>query len=96
MPATALSVRAENVATPEGAVTLLPLSEVPPLVKLAVTVEDAVVTTLPAASSTSTTGWVARAVPLVAEAPGWVKIASWVGGPSSAMVPVSTRLRGTR
>ncbi len=73
-----MTVRPENVATPELRVAVAPWLTTPlPLATLAVTVPVAPVMTVPEESSTFTTGWVARAVPLVAEALGWVVTASW-------------------
>jgi hypothetical protein len=71
-------VRPENVATPELRVAVAPaVTDPEPLATLAVTVPVAPVTTVPKESSTFTTGWVARAVPLMAEELGWVVTASW-------------------
>ena len=52
-----------------------------PLVKLAVTVDESVVTTLPPESSTWTTGWMPRAAPELAVVEGSVAMTSLVAAP---------------
>ena len=64
------------------------MSDTPPLVKLAVTVDESVVTTLPPESSTLTTGWVARAAPLASVALGWVVMTSLVADPVDTVMLV--------
>jgi len=81
LPARALRARPEKVATPLAAALVGFVSDTPPLVKLAVTVDESVVTTLPPESSTLTTGWVARAAPEFAVLEGWVVMTSWVAAP---------------
>ncbi len=69
------------MATPLAAALVGFVSDTPPLVKFAVTVDVSVVTTLPPESSTLTTGWVARAAPLASVAEGWVVTTSLVAAP---------------
>ena len=69
------------MATPLAAALVGFVSDTPPLVKLAVTVDESVVTTLPPESSTLTTGWVARAAPLASVVLGWVVTTSLVADP---------------
>ena len=69
------------MATPLAAALVGFVSDTPPLVKLAVTVDELVVTTLPPESSTWTTGWVARAAPLASVVLGSVAMTSWVAAP---------------
>ncbi len=57
------------------------MSDTPPLVKLAVTVDVSVVTTLPPESSTLTTGWVAKGRALASVVEGWVVMTSLVAAP---------------
>ena len=71
------------MATPLEAAVVGFVSDTPPLVKLAVTVDESVVTTLPPESSTLTTGWVARAAPLASVLEGWVVMTSWVAAPTA-------------
>ena len=59
------------------------VSDTPPLVKFAVTVDESVVTTLPPESSTLTTGWVARAAPLASVLEGCVLITSLEAAPAA-------------
>ena len=81
------------MATPLAAALVGFVSDTPPLVKLAVTVDESVVTTLPPESSTLTTGWVARAAPLASVVLGWVVMTSWVAAPVD-MVMVVEAARG--
>ena len=76
-----MRARPEKVATPLAAALVGFVSDTPPLVKLAVTVDELVVTTLPPESSTWTTGWVARAAPLASVVLGSVAMTSWVAAP---------------
>ena len=69
------------MATPLAAALVGFVSDTPPLVKFAVTVDELVVTTLPPESSTWTTGWVARAAPLASVGLGSVVMTSWVADP---------------
>ena len=81
MLARALRARPEKVATPLAAALVGFVSDTPPLVKLAVTVDVSVATTLPPESSTVTLGWVARAAPLASVVLGWVVTTSLVAVP---------------
>ena len=81
------------MATPLEKASVGFVSDTPPLVKLAVTVAESVVTTLPPESSTLTTGWVARAAPLASVVEGWVVMTSWVAAPVDTVM-VSTSRRG--
>jgi len=70
------------------------LARVPvPVAKVAVIVPVAVVTTLPLASSTLTTGWVENATPLVAVDDGWVVITSWVAVPTAEAGETETNVK---
>src|SRR5579871_5716547 len=75
-------VRFEYVATPLEMVAVEPAVMAPPVPVLivAVMVPEALVTTLPAESSTLTTGWVLSAEPLAAPE-GWVVTTNWVAVP---------------
>ena len=78
----------EKVAMPPTALTAGQVLRVPvPVLMATVTVEVLVVTVLPPASSTVTTGWVANTVAVVA-APGDVVKASWVAGPTETVMAV--------
>ena len=74
----------ENVTTPELSVCVQPESVAPlePVagVTASATVDESVVTTLPLASSTLTTGCTESAKPPF-EPPGWVAKTSWVANP---------------
>ena len=77
--------RLENVATPDTtpAVVVPCRTPVPnPVARAAVTVPDAVVTTFPAASSTSITGCVLNMIPAVSGVDGAVWITRWVAAPA--------------
>src|SRR5207245_8377880 len=81
-----LRLHPANVATPELAVTGLVVhvrAPPPGLVPMArVTLALEVVTVLPPASWTFTTGWIGK-TPLAAVAPlGWVVTTRWVAGPT--------------
>ena len=76
------------MATPLAAAWVGFVSDTPPLVKLAVTVDESVVTTLPPESSTLTTGWVARAAPLLAVVLGSVVMTSLVADPVDTVMLV--------
>ena len=78
------------MATPLAAALVGFVSDTPPLVKFAVTVDESVVTTLPPESSTETLGWVARAAPLASVALGWVVTASWVAAPVETVMVLDT------
>ena len=86
MPFTPLRARPEKVATPEEKVPEVPPAAMEPpapeIVALAVP-ELTEVTTLPAESSTLTTGWVPRAAPEFAVLEGWVVMTSWVALPKA-------------
>ena len=71
-----------NVATPAVIVAVAPASDPPvPVAIVAVIVPEAAVAVFPLASSTRTTGWVARSTPFVAEADGAVVNATALGTP---------------
>ena len=76
-----MRARPEKVAVPLAAALVGFVSDTPPLVKLAVTVDESVVTTLLPESSTLTTGWVARAAPLASVLEGWAVMTSLVAAP---------------
>src|ERR1700736_994496 len=75
--------RPAKVATPAMAATLVVPARVPegPEAMGKVTWEVSVVTVLPDASCTVTTGWVAKATVLAAPT-GWVVTATWAGTPA--------------
>ena len=81
-----MRARPEKVATPLAAAWSGSASDTPPLVKLAVTVDESVVTTLPPESSTLATGWTARAAPLFALEEGWVVMTTWVAAPAETVM----------
>jgi len=92
----------EKVATPEVVVALqpdrVPLAGLVPMAR--VTVELSVVTVLPPASWTTTTGWVVKARPPVAPA-GWVEKTSWDAVPTVTVklvevMPVSPEAEAER
>ena len=81
MPASALSARPLKVATPELATAVLLVTDTPPEVIVAVTVEPSPVTTLPAESSTLTTGCWLSAAPEASLALGEVVMTSLEAAP---------------
>ena len=85
-----MRARPEKVATPLAAASVGFVSDTPPLVKLAVTVDESVVTTLPPESSTLTTGWVARATPLASVVLGSVVMTRWVAAPVETVMVLDT------
>ena len=84
VPFVPLRVRPEKVATPAEKVPEVPPAAMEPpapeIVALAVP-EVTDVTTLPAESSTLTTGWVPRTAPEFAVLEGWVLMTNWVAVP---------------
>src|ERR1700736_6460937 len=75
--------RLVKVAMPATAATVVVPERVPPgpLLMATVTLEVSVVTVLPDASCTVTTGWVAKRAVLAAPT-GWVVTATWAGTPA--------------
>jgi hypothetical protein len=61
--------------------------DVPPEVMASLTVDESVVTTLPPASSTVTTGWILKAVPAAVGLLGDVVKASCVAAPTDTVMP---------
>ena len=87
-----LRARPEKVAMPEEKVPEVPPAAMEPpvpeaIVALAVP-ELTEVTTLPAESSTLTTGWVARAAPLASVLEGSMAMTSWVAAPVASVTLV--------
>ena len=81
-----------NVATPFTAFTVrVPPRVALPVARAAVTASVEVVTTLPFASRSSSTGWAAKAAPLVTVLDGGVTSTSCVGAPT---VPVALKVTG--
>jgi hypothetical protein len=73
-----------KVATPEVALSGLVVQESVPEDEVRVMEAEEPVTTLPPESSTLTTGWVAKAAPLVADGGEAVKT-SWVAAPKPSV-----------
>ena len=68
------------------------VTETPPVVMVAVTVEESLVTTLPLESSTLITGWVDRAAPEASVLEGAVEITSLVAAPVARVMVLEAAL----
>lgn len=84
-PPAPFTFRPENVATPDDAVAVLLAklpNEDPVAIAAVTTVDESDVRTLPAESTTRTTGCVANAVPMATPPTGWVAIDNADGEPA--------------
>ena len=68
------------------------VTETPPVVMVAVTVEESLVTTLPLESSTLITGWVDRAAPEASVLEGAVVMTSLVAAPVARVMVLEAAL----
>jgi hypothetical protein len=92
-PANAFSASPVKVATPATAVAEGLVSDTPPAVNVAVTIDVLVVTTLPCASSTLTTGTTAKVAPLATLVEGWVVTTNFDATPANMAIVAVTGVR---